>query len=197
MRILIPVKQLDQGKSRLRSVLDNESRARLCRLLLDHTVSVASAYDWRVITADSQLLDEFKDRAIPDRSLNLNAALTTAIAETDTPYMVLPTDLPFLTADLVAMCMNAGPVSIAPDRRGEGTNVLVVHEKNLVEPLFGPDSFHLHSQAARNSGIEPVFLEDARLAFDLDLPEDYHIWAGSADADLNHSRLFPRSVAQA
>lgn len=196
MRILIPVKQLDQGKSRLGSVLDNENRARLCRLLLDHTLSAVEAYDWRLITADPRLLDEFGSHAIADRTLNLNAALTSAIADIDMPYMMLPTDLPFLTADLVTRCMSCGPVSIAPDRRGDGTNILVVHDKNLVEPHFGPDSFRLHSQAARRRGIEPFILKDDRLAFDLDLPEDYHIWADSGDAGLNHSRLFPRSVAR-
>ena len=183
MHILIPVKQLDRGKSRLADVLDMEARKALCRFLLDRTLGLVDGLEWRLVTADTQLLEEFGERAIADQRGDLNGALEDTIEALGGPYVILPTDLPLATKDAVAALIASGPVAIAPDRRGEGTNALVVQKPYLMRLHFGSDSFRLHCLEARSQGTEPVILTDPKLAFDLDLPQDYRAWMAVPEAE--------------
>jgi 2-phospho-L-lactate guanylyltransferase len=61
---------------------------------------------------------------------------------------------------------------IAPDRRGEGTNALLVTPIGLIEYAFGPNSYQSHVKEAAASGARLEVCEIVRLTVDVDLPED-------------------------
>jgi 2-phospho-L-lactate guanylyltransferase len=63
-------------------------------------------------------------------------------------------------------------VIVAPDRRGRGTNALLVSPPGLIEYEFGPLSFRQHTQGARDAGARLEVCQVASLGLDVDTPED-------------------------
>ena len=112
----------------------------------------------------------------------LNAALTQAAryaaAHGATKVLVLPTDMPNLTAGDVrtmASPSNLEPqIIIAPSRDG-GTNALMLQPAQAIPFAFGRDSFLRHQRLAADAGIPVHVIESASLLFDIDLPEDYRL----------------------
>ena len=89
--------------------------------------------------------------------------------------LVLPADLPLLSAEIVAEFLDeAGdaPLALAADRRGTGTNALLLRPPLALAPAFGPGSFQRHRALAREHGLAVVTVRLPELAFDLDTPED-------------------------
>ncbi len=66
-------------------------------------------------------------------------------------------------------------VVVAPDRRRQGTNALLVCPAGLIEYDFGPGSFQRHCKRAREAGARLEILELPSLALDMDLPEDLEL----------------------
>ena len=121
-------------------------------------------------------------RADTDPELLLNAALTQAAryaaARGATKVLILPTDLPNLTAeDVRSMASPRGrapQIIIAPSRDG-GTNALMLQPAQAIPFAFGRDSFRRHQRLAVEAGIPVRVVESASLLFDVDLPEDYRL----------------------
>ena len=68
-------------------------------------------------------------------------------------------------------------VVIAPDRREEGTNALLISPSGLIEYEFGPGSFAHHCERAIRAGARLEVVNLPSLALDLDLPEDLEMVA--------------------
>jgi 2-phospho-L-lactate guanylyltransferase len=61
---------------------------------------------------------------------------------------------------------------IAPDRRKEGTNGLLISPAGLIDYQFGLNSFQKHIEQAQKYHIQVEVCEHSSLELDLDLPED-------------------------
>jgi 2-phospho-L-lactate guanylyltransferase len=185
---IVPIKPLRVGKSRLSGVLTDEERAHLNLTLLQHTLSVLVSVDEIeeifVVSRDSAALAVARDLNCktvqedgkPGLNLALKRATQVVRAYSKKGVVILPADLPLLTkADMEKFLQLADEppsIVIAPDRRQEGTNALLIQPAGLINYEFGPQSFHKHIEAARtaNAKIEICHLDN--LALDLDLPED-------------------------
>ena len=185
---IVPVKPLRWGKSRLAEVLTQDERTDLNRRLLAHTLdtlAAISAIDQVLVVSRDQsalaLAREYGARTVQeDGAPQLNLALTraTIVAQTFSSHgvLILPADLPLITPeDVYAMLdrsKNPPVVVLAPDRRREGTNALLVSPAGLIEYDFGPGSFNRHCERARRAGARLEICELPSLALDMDLPED-------------------------
>ncbi len=67
-------------------------------------------------------------------------------------------------------------MTLAPDRRDDGTNVIRLPGGCGFHFSYGPGSFHRHLEECRRLGLATQILRDPALAFDVDLPSDLH-WA--------------------
>ena len=185
---IVPVKPLRRGKSRLAKVISAEERADLNQYLLEHTIQVLSSIEEieniLVISRDTEALSLARDlgaRTVQEYgSPGLNTALARAV-EIAKSYetcgiLIIPADLPQLNADDLRRILihrkQPPVVVIAPDRKKEGTNALLVCPPDLIEFSYGPGSFEKHSQAAKDGGIRLEILDLASLELDLDEPED-------------------------
>ena len=185
---IVPVKPLRRGKSRLAKVISAEERAELNQYLLEHTIQVLSTIDEiehiLVISRDTEALALARDlgaRTVQEYgSPGLNTALARAIAIA-TSYgscgiLIIPADLPRLDADdlkrILVHRKQPPVVVIAPDRKREGTNALLVCPPDLIEFRYGPGSFEKHCQVAKEAGIRLEICDLASLELDLDEPED-------------------------
>jgi 2-phospho-L-lactate guanylyltransferase len=188
---VVPVKPLRRGKSRLASTLDPGERALLNRTLLERTlktlIDLKEVEQVLVVSRDSSALAlarEMGARTVQeDGAPSLNTALrrATVIAQVyaSSGVLVIPADLPFITAaDVRALLIKAADppvVVIAPDRRQRGTNALLLAPADLIEYGFGGNSFARHCDRARQAGARLEVVELPSLGLDLDLPEDLEL----------------------
>lgn len=188
LRVVLPVKPLATGKSRLAGRLDHAARLRLNRDLLVRTLRVlvrfAGGPAVLVVSRDADVLAVAAVAGalalMEEEPGGLNAALMQAVATLppSAVVFVVPVDLPHLGEDDLAAVVAAGAkrhpaVALAPDRSGQGTNALLAAPADVVPFRFGPDSFAAHLDAARRRGIEPRIVRRPGLAFDLDSADDY------------------------
>ncbi len=185
---IVPVKPLRRGKSRLAEVLTEDERADLNRRLLVHTLdtlkSIPEIEHVLVISRDPAALSlsrEHGARTVHENGTpHLNVALTraTVIAKNYATrgVLIVPADLPLITPEDVHLMLERVKeppvVVVAPDRRRQGTNALLVCPAGLIEYDFGPGSFQRHCNRAREAGARLEILELPSLALDMDLPED-------------------------
>lgn len=188
---IVPVKPLRRGKSRLASVLSEDQRADLNSQMLVHTLDtlrlVPEIEQILVVSRDPKALALARDRGartvLEDGSPHLNVALTRATVVVQNHVtrgvLVMPADLPLITAEDVSAIVSRGKeppvVVVAPDRHKRGTNALLVCPLGLIEYEFGPDSFERHCQRARQGGARLELVELPSLALDVDLPEDLQL----------------------
>jgi 2-phospho-L-lactate guanylyltransferase len=191
MYILIPCKSLANGKSRLSSCLTTQARCHFCTDLLTHTLEAAlgviAPAQIRVVTSDRaaiKIADSYSVGHLPDRGAGLNAALEAArihvlSAEPNGSALILPIDLPYVSADAItAAAAHKGDIIIAADQRGAGTNLLLLRNMPLAKFRFyyGADSYVAHLAQARDQNFSVAEVHDERLAFDIDEPEQYAMW---------------------
>jgi 2-phospho-L-lactate guanylyltransferase len=188
---IIPVGTLAGAKSRLGETLDAEERQDLVDRLLARTVTAALAVDGLddvlVVSPDREVLGRAGDlgaRTLRQRSRGLNAGLREAredvVAGGATALLVLPIDLPFVSADAIravtdalsGMALLSPAVVLVPDRHGSGTNALALRAPDVIDFAFGRASRAAHRAAAEAAGA--TYREvDGPLTFDLDTPDDY------------------------
>jgi len=188
---LIPAKPLAGGKSRLSGVLAPGERIALNRALFMRTLGLALRCPALAAVVVASRDGELASRArrhgaacvgeAPGAGLNgaLDLARDHAVGLGAEAVLVLPVDLPDLaTRDIAAMiaaAAGAPAVAIAPDRRGSGTNALLVAPPRLIGFGFGAASLAAHRAAALGAGVRPVMVRRRGLAFDLDTPDDLRL----------------------
>ncbi|MBM4424961.1 MAG: 2-phospho-L-lactate guanylyltransferase [Chloroflexi bacterium] len=192
---IVPVKPFREAKSRLASLLSADERAALSRDFLAHTLDVLLAVkeikQTLVVSRDTaalQLARKHGAHTVTESGApELNAALTratdVAVSFGADGVLVLPSDLPLLAPDdvLTLLAANGSPecVSVAPDRRDDGTNALFMRPPRLIPYAFGPQSFSRHVAVARERGLCIDVRRTDALALDVDLPEDLEIYQSS------------------
>ena len=185
---IVPVKPFSQAKSRLKDVLTPVQRAGLGREFLIHTLQVlAQVHEIRRVlvisrdTAALTLAHKYQARTVtesgtPDLNTALRRATEAVVGLGAHALLILPTDLPLLSAEAVQQMVNEPDmypaVVIAPDRRRTGTNALFVRPPGLIEYAFGHDSFQLHQAWAARAGARVRVFQSAAIELDVDVPED-------------------------
>jgi 2-phospho-L-lactate guanylyltransferase len=188
---IVPVKPLRSGKSRLADVLTPDERVDLNRRLLAHTLDTLTAMPEiehvLVVSRDQAALAlarEYGARTVQEnKAPQLNVALTraTVVAKNYATrgVLIVPADLPLITPDDVRVMLERAVdppvVVVAPDRRRNGTNALLVCPTGLIEYEYGPGSFDRHCERARKAGARLEICELPSLALDMDLPEDLEL----------------------
>ncbi len=174
--MLVPIRSFDDAKSRLNAVLAHTERAELARRMAHTVVAAAGSLPVWVVTDD----DEVAAWASAVRAAvcrvgrpGLNASITAAVsAAADAGYarvIVAHADLPL--AEDLAIVTGSG-LAIAPDRHGDGSNVVSVPTEVRFEFAYGPGSFERHCSEAARLGLAVTVINEPSLAFDVDNPDD-------------------------
>jgi 2-phospho-L-lactate/phosphoenolpyruvate guanylyltransferase len=181
--IVLPVKTLDDAKSRLAPVLAPLERAALTLAMLedviDATVLLPGWETW-VISPDEAVLEVAARRGVaplveerPPLAAAIHQAEEEAGARGASALAVLLPDTPLVTvAALTRAVHTLGPVVVAPARDEAGTNLLLRRPPTSISSSFGRDSYRKHLEAAARADVPIAVVEHAELAFDLDLPDD-------------------------
>ena len=191
---IVPVKPLRHGKSRLAEMLSQEQRTRLNRYLLEHTLTllneIPAIEHTLVVSRDPAALALTRSiggrTVLEDGAPQINTALqrATVVAKSQgaRAVLILPADLPLVEPDDLIAFLDRGQFSpvvvIAPDRRLDGTNCLLVNPAGLIGYSYGPGSFQRHSANTIESGSRLEVVKTDHFGLDLDLPEDLEMVGG-------------------
>lgn len=185
---VIPVKILAQGKSRLAGVLDGSQRARLTQRMLARLLHELAALPQItktvVVTRDAQAAQIAAAHGVETLAepagVGLNGALMAGRARVRRAggawMLILPSDLPLATAvDVAAVLATADGrgVVICGDERQTGTNALLLPTAVSFRFQYGPDSLRRHVAEARRLQLPLTIVDNTRLRFDLDTPQDW------------------------
>jgi 2-phospho-L-lactate guanylyltransferase len=201
---LVPLRGLEDAKTRLGAELDPEERLELVIAMASRTLAAtrdaAGIAGTVLVTADpaaAELAAAFGARTIVQRLPGLNAALREARAVATelgaTAVRVLPIDLPavspaalgeLLADGLDALEAGRPLVVVVPDRHARGTNALLVSPPMAIEPAFGEGSLAAHTAAAVAAGAV-VRQHGGPLTIDVDTAADLLVAeaAGMAGVD--------------
>jgi 2-phospho-L-lactate/phosphoenolpyruvate guanylyltransferase len=186
---IVPLNRRSRVKTRLAGALATADRVELAQWLAQSVLAAlqdAQVADIGVVSPDDEVLRwawRSGAEAVRQQGEGLNDAVAIgrdwALARGADALMVVLGDLPLLTAADVSSLVAAATetptlpsVTMAPDRAGHGTNVLVVRPPAAIPFAFGEDSLSRHVALAREAGIEPRILQVPGAAFDVDTPED-------------------------
>ena len=185
--ILIPVKNLSGAKQRLAAILDQERRTLLARAMLQDVLAAIAAVPSRppvmVVTSDPfadflarhhgfQVLD---DPANPGETGAIEMATRAAEAAGAGFTLVLPGDIPLVTAGEVRTVLDAAPergTVFVRAADGRGTNAVLRRPASLFPLRFGNDSFLPHLAAAQATRLPVELREAPGIALDIDRPDD-------------------------
>ena len=186
--VIVPVKPLNQAKTRLAQVLSPEERQHLAETMLRHVLGVVQhvpqLMGTLVISRDNKALTiarEYGARTVQESGApELNAALmraTQVISRLNgSAILILPADLPLIVQEdvqgIIHMGENEPSVVIATDQHQDGTNALFIRPPGLFDYAYGPGSFRRHIDKGREAGAEVHVYQSERLSLDIDMPSD-------------------------
>ena len=125
----------------------------------------------------------------PELNIGLTRAAMVASAYKAHGVLVIPADLPLIDSndvrEMIKMSKPGRCVVIAPDRRAEGTNALLLTPSDIIAFDYGVGSFVRHCERARIAEAHLEVFEAESLALDLDLPEDLALIGMSLDMNIS------------
>jgi 2-phospho-L-lactate guanylyltransferase len=178
--VLVPVKAFSQAKRRLADVLDAPARADLARSMAATVLTAARPLPVSVVCDDDEVrawAEALGVGTIWTPGLGLNGAVEAGVeVMADAGFdqvIVAHADLP-LAVEL-GWLADAPGVTLVPDRHHDGTNVACVPSGVGFRFAYGPGSCAQHATEAGRLGLALRVVEDQRLGWDVDLPDDLRL----------------------
>ena len=174
---LIPVKSFELAKGRLAEALPPDRRAELARMMATRVVAAARPLPTYVVcgspevaawaTAEEATVIWFEP---PGLNPAVGHAAEVLHREGYERMVVVHGDLPLATS--LDPVTDFDGVTIVPDRRDDGTNVLAVPLGRGFRFRYGGGSASLHRAEAERLGLPVVIVNDDALGLDIDVPDD-------------------------
>jgi 2-phospho-L-lactate guanylyltransferase len=188
---LMPVKGFKNAKQRLAPLLGSDAREVLAEAMFrdvlrqvraarglsgtfvvtgdDRVASIASAAGAEVLREHAE---EGETAAVDFARLEMkNAGCEAAL--------ILPGDMPLVRAadieEVLAQVPDgaASPYALlVPSHDRKGTNALLLAPPDIIKLRFGYDSFNFHMSQVTAQGLPMRFIENERIALDIDEPQD-------------------------
>lgn len=175
--VVVPVKAFDQAKVRLAGALAPRERADLARHMAEIVLLAADPLPAVVVCDDDEVrawAERSGARVVWCPGRGLNGAVSDGVAALRAGgverAIVAHADLPLATRlDWLA---DFPGVTLVPDRRFDGTNVLALPTASTFTFSYGAGSFRRHREEAARLGLPARVVQDPHLGWDVDLPAD-------------------------
>lgn len=192
MQVLLPLKEFAASKQRLAGVLSVTERACLLQSMVGDVLGVLTQHCeieriaicsrdraalWLANCYGVDFIDEQRTHAA-DLNDAVNAAVSNLASDGCSDILVVHGDLPLLSAQDISIFLQrhrsaqSSAVTIAPDRRGVGTNLLAWRPLRQFQTQYGADSFAKHCAQARSLNAQLTICELPGARCDIDEPED-------------------------
>ncbi len=178
--LVIPVKSFGLAKQRLTPVLNTVQRADLGRQLATRIVEANRSLHPMIVSDDNDVAAWASDlgiRFLRQKEPGLNQAVTAAFvaAQAEHTKVVVIAHSDLATASNLQWVSEFDGITIVPDLRNEGTNVLAIPTKHNFDFSYGVGSFGRHYQTALASGSPVRVVADRLAGVDLDSPTDLRL----------------------
>lgn len=185
--VVIPVKAFHDAKHRLAPALDATARARLARAMASTVVDAADGLPVLVVCDDTDVAEWAESVGAevvwcPDRGLDGAVADgVSALAGRGVAMAVVAhADLPharslrsvYEPTGRTGVDASATMITLVPDRREDGTNVIALPAACGFRFAYGPGSFRRHLAEAERVGLSVRVVRDPTLTWDVDVPAD-------------------------
>ncbi len=182
LHAIVPVKALDQAKSRLACALTPPERRQLTLEMLERVLAALNAAPlaavW-VVSPDAEVLERaaaLGARPLLESRAELNPALeqarSAARAAGAAALIVVPADVPLVSPEdidaMAGLLARGADMVLASDALGMGTNALALRAGAEVPFRFGGNSAAIHLRAAVERGLVARLYRSPRLALDVD-----------------------------
>jgi len=175
--VLMPVKAFTAAKGRLSVILDRFARADLARWLAGRVVAAADDLPVFVACDDDEVASwagEHGADVLWSPGLGLNGAVdagkATVAGKGYDHVIIAHSDLPL--AEHLAPLAVPRTITVVPDRRRDGTNVIAMPLDLELAAAYGGGSFSRHVAAAMATGCRLEVPHDPLLSLDVDTPAD-------------------------
>jgi 2-phospho-L-lactate guanylyltransferase len=175
--VLVPVKSFAHAKGRLTPALSDADREALVRRMAEQVLRAAAPLPVAVVCDDPEVADWARGQdaiVLWEPGRGLNGAVQSGVAQLAAlgvrRVVVAHADLPL--ADDLARLVGFDGVTLVPDRRDNGTNVIELATDAGFRFSYGPGSFSRHRQECARLGLEVRVLREPSLTFDVDWPSD-------------------------
>ena len=175
--VLIPVKSFHQAKRRLGSVMADHDRIRLVRAMASHVVSACEPLPVAVVCDDADVAGWATDQGAAvlwEPGQGLNGAVRAGVERLGRAgarwVTVAHGDLPLARG--LGLIPPFDGITLVPDRRDDGTNVLRLPAGCAFQFAYGPGSFRAHRAEATRIGLPVRIVRHPDLAYDVDWPAD-------------------------
>lgn len=174
---LIPVKAFTLGKSRLKPALGDPDRAVLSRRLATDVVMACGSISPHVVCEDPMVAAWARGLGAtvieaPESGLNNVIRYGVNRLASDGFDRVLVTHADLAEPSGLAAMVAIDGIVLVPDRKKEGTNVVVVPASAGFRFSYGPNSFARHLSEAERIGLPIRVVDDPGLSLDLDDADD-------------------------
>jgi 2-phospho-L-lactate guanylyltransferase len=175
--VLVPVKAFHQAKRRLGPAIAPSDRARLARAMASHVIGACAPLDVAVVCDDEEVATwaaGLGARVMWTPGEGLNGAVRAGYERLGRAgacwVTVAHGDLPWARG--LGHLPRFDGVTLVPDRRDDGTNVLRLPTGCDFRFSYGSGSFRTHRAEAMRHGLAVRVLRDPGLAYDVDWPAD-------------------------
>ncbi len=186
--VMVPVKDLSKAKERLSSLLSQEQRTKLAYAMLEDVLNALKGSKQAdrlfVVTMDGRAINMAEDMGIEtileteqkgeSESVDYASSLCNDMGAES--VLVVPGDAPLITSEDIDSIFekeeDSPSVILIPARDEMGTNAILRKPPDAIPSRFGSDSFRKHKREAERKNIPCKTYENARIALDIDNPED-------------------------
>jgi 2-phospho-L-lactate/phosphoenolpyruvate guanylyltransferase len=175
--VLIPVKGFQQAKRRLGGTMSDEMRVNLVRSMAENVVAACEPLPVAVVCDDPEVAEwatALGAAVMWEPGQGLNGAVGSGVDQLASAgvrwVIVAHGDLP-RARDIGALAPFDG-ITLVPDRKDDGTNVLRLPVGCGFRFCYGPGSFRAHRAEASRLGLPVRVLRIPALAYDVDWPAD-------------------------
>ena len=175
--VLVPVKAFAHAKRRLTVALGDDDRRALVRRMAEQVLRAAAPFPVAVVCDDPEVAAWARDHDAlvlwePGRGLNgaVHSGVAQLAARGVRRVVVAHADLP-MARDLPRLSGFDG-VTLVPDRRDNGTNVIELATGTGFRFSYGPGSFARHLAECDRLALAVRVVREPLLSYDVDWPSD-------------------------
>lgn len=169
MKAIVPFKAVN-AKSRLSSVLTEEERGRLARLMLKDITSTLRRAGVDVALLATAPLEWGGEVIVSEK--DLNAALNDVLASAEEPIMIIMADVPLVSEKNVRDMLDSKADLVISPGRGGGTNVQYIKEPSRYHVDYYGASFLDHLRIAKENCLTIEVFDSFNTSSDIDEPGD-------------------------
>jgi 2-phospho-L-lactate/phosphoenolpyruvate guanylyltransferase len=178
LAVLVPVKRFSAAKGRLAGVLTEHDRAQLAEWMASRVLEVVAEIPTFVACDDDQVAtwaERMGAQVIWGAGLGLNGAVDDGVERIASNGFdhILVSHADLALPDALLDVAREGHITLVPDRRHDGTNVMSFPAAHRLRAAYGGGSFARHLEQALAVPAVPVEVRsDPQLSLDLDTPRD-------------------------